>query len=544
MNDAPSLNDPQIDGSPPDPTPFMSFSEKDFYETASWARLAHILTRNGGAYGLYGPRGSGKTWLMRKAIGHEIGKGGMGLWFPCPSEYDTMAFLSSLSDNLASAVEQRFVPDNVWSHAARRSQPVLIFVVLLPLVTAIVTYAIHGLNAKGSVQSTIFSAIPSWLWLVVAIAILLLLVVFVARVAWDSRPEGRLVRVATGLRERIRYTTALTIGTELDLSGGGGVVGAIKRSQQRSLNERPATVASLLFDFRNLAELIVATTSGKLVIGIDELDKVNDPDAVRNLLRDVKGVFEITNAYFLVSVSEEAAAALQLGSLRTGGRNEFNSSFYTVIELPPLSAAETVELLGRRGIEVTPRRAQLLCLLSAGNWRETVRLAEGTPRPPGPADIDRDSWLVMKTLEAESVTLLGELITYYSATGASDELIVNIWNSLPRAKFSSLNEFIELSGSAIRGFWRSGWSSPSAMEDRNRESWQRLLVRLFVAGVAVGPLTGPGSPREYSSQDLADLRDVLIVATHSSAVAYAMLTDRFGLQLDTPDLAPPPVGSR
>jgi len=396
-----------------------------------------------------------------------------------------------------------------------------------------VTYAIHGLNAKGSTPNTIFSAIPSWLWLVVGVAMFLLLVLFTAAIIWDLSRVGRLARVATALRERIRYTTALTLGSELDISGGSGVVGALKRSEQRSLNERPATVASLVFDFRNLAELIVATTRKPLVIGIDELDKINNPDAVRNLLRDVKGVFEITNVYFLVSVSEEAAAALQLGSLQAGGRNEFNSSFYTVIELPPLSAAETTDLLGTRGIKVTPERAQTLCLLGAGNWRETVRLAEGAHLPPRPQGIDAAHWLMMGTLEAESATLLGEIINFYSAKGTANDVIVGVWNALPRAKFLSLNEFVELSGNAIRGFWRPIWSD-AIWEDQIREPWQRLLVRLFVAGSVIASSRSAGGQRAYSPDDMADLRDVLIMATRSSAVAYVMLQDRFGPDLDSP----------
>jgi hypothetical protein len=80
-----SANDSSGDRKAADPTPFMSFSEEAFYPTESWARLAEILTRNGGAYGLHGPRGAGKTWLMRKAITWARSEGGMGLWFPCPS---------------------------------------------------------------------------------------------------------------------------------------------------------------------------------------------------------------------------------------------------------------------------------------------------------------------------------------------------------------------------------------------------------------------------------------------------------------------------
>jgi hypothetical protein len=302
-------------------------------------------------------------------------------------------------------------------------------------------------------------------------------VLFVATLISDISRIGRLARVATALRERIRYTTALTQGRELGISGGNGVTAALKRSEQRSLSERPTTVASLVFDFRNLAEHIVATTRKPLVIGIDELDKISDPDAVRNLLRDVKGVFEITDVFFLVSVSEEATVALQLGSLQAGGRNEFNSSFYTVIELPPLSVEETAGLLESRGIEVAPVRAQLFCLLGEGNWRETVRLAEGAAHLPSrPEDVDPEHWLAMKTLEAEAATLLGEIINHYGAEEAADSVLVGVFDALPSVAFSSPDEFVELSRNAVRRFWRPAWSD-GTWKGQIRESWQRLLVR-------------------------------------------------------------------
>lgn len=518
-------------------TPFRSFAENDFYPTASWARLAEILMRNGGAYGLHGPRGAGKTWIMRKAIAQTNNDGGMGLWFPCPSDYDTMAFLSALSDNLASEVERRFT-ENALRRTAQRLRPALIFAALLPVAIAVLTYVIHELDAKGTPPSTIFSSIPPWLWTVVGVALLLLLVIFVGLLSWDISPVGRLTRTATTLRERIRYTTDLTLARELDISGGGAVTAALKRSEQRSLGERPATIASLVFDFRNLAEHIVATTGKQLVIGIDELDKIKDPDAVRNLLRDVKGVFEITNVFFLVSVSEEAAVALQLGSLQADGRNEFNSSFYTVFDLPPLSVEETAGLLESRKIEVSPVRAQLLCLLGEGNWREAVRLAEVAAHLPArPTHVDPERWLLMKIIEAEAATLLGEIINHYGTKEAADSVLVGVFNALPSAAFSSPDEFVELSRNAVRQFWQPGWSD-GTWKGRVRESWQRLLVRLFVAGSVITPLPATGGRRAYSAEEIMDLRDVLIMGSHSSVVAYVMLKDRFGDHLGGPYTAP------
>jgi hypothetical protein len=102
-------------------------------------------------------------------------------------------------------------------------------------------------------------------------------------------------------------------------------------SRERELVERPATLSTLVNDFRALAEQ-AGEVAGRVVVAIDELDKMADPDRVRDLLRDIKGVFEVPRVHFLVSVSDEAARTLNLSAL--AGRNELNSSFYTVIELP------------------------------------------------------------------------------------------------------------------------------------------------------------------------------------------------------------------
>jgi KAP family P-loop domain len=515
----------------------MPFHETPFYPTPGWVLLARILARNDGVYALCGPRGSGKTWLMRQAIGQATVSGGIGLWFPCSSNCDPMDFLSALCDTLADAVEQHFVPDNFWSRTGRRLQPALILAVVLPVVAAVVISAIHGLNAKSVAQSTLLAVLPWWVWLLVGVALFLLLADFIARTLWESRPAGRLVRVATALRERIRYTADLTHGSEVDVSGGSVIAGALKTSEQRSLSERPATVPALIFEFRRLAALIVATTKRPLVIGIDELDKISDREAVRKLLQDVGGVLEIPNVHFLVAVSEAAAAALQLGSLQVRGRNEFSRSFSAVVPLPPLSAGQAVALLALLGIEATLERAQILCLLSAGNLREMIRLAYGSQLPVGPDGIDRDHWLIMKALEAEATALLGDIINIYSAQDGPGDVIVSVWNKLPYAAFSSVDRFVELSRSAIRDFWPPAWSD-ATWEDQIRESWQRLLVRLFVSGSVIAPSRITGDSRKYSPQDMTGLRDVLIMATQSSAVAKAMLQAGLGPTLDHTYTAP------
>src|SRR3954451_19789119 len=87
---------------------FRSFDAEEFRRTPSWIQLAGILTGNGGGFAIYGPRGSGTSWLMLRAVHGATEEGGIGLWFPCPSNHDASKLLSALSDNLASAVERRF----------------------------------------------------------------------------------------------------------------------------------------------------------------------------------------------------------------------------------------------------------------------------------------------------------------------------------------------------------------------------------------------------------------------------------------------------
>jgi RecA/RadA recombinase len=506
-------------------TPFRSFAEEAFHQTPSWARLDRILRGNGAAIGLYGPRGSGKSWLMLNAVSRAARGKGMGLWFPCPGDYDTAAFLSSLSDNLASAVETRVIRNNFWSVFARRLQFALTLVIALPVIIAVVTYAIHGLNSKLT-SATIFSSLPGWLWLIVGIAIGLLVAVFVGQIIQASTPSGRLAREATALRERIRFTTQLKLATEFGLNGGSRVTGSLKRSQERSLDERPTTIASLVFDFRMLAAMIVKSSGKPLVIGIDELDKIDDLDAVRKLLRDIKGIFEITGVYFLVSVSEEAATKLRLGPLQGSGRNEFNSSFYTVIEVPPLSAAEVADVLRDRGLPVDARRAEMLCLLGAGNWREILRLAESAAGSAG-----TDFELVTGTLRSETAALQREIIRVYGGGGATDRVTVDVWHALPGRDFISPEKFDVLSKTAIHNAWELG-KSDATWQDDLQEPWRRILIRLFVMGRVVSPGHVAGTTGAFSAEAISDLRDVLVMAGQSTAVARLMLRARFSDDLD------------
>jgi hypothetical protein len=454
-----------------DATLFRAYDAGEFLETGSWQRLRTIIaTGNGGVYGLYGPRGSGKSWLMRRAITEATAIGGTGLWFPCPSGYEPAAFLSMLADTLATQVDD--------------------------------------LRAKQSSSRPPWESAPQ------------------RRV--DRRESRHLARQAAQLRERVRFaTTSLKRSSQASVSASYHGTAGITRSRETDLTERQPTLASLVFDFRRFAAS-VATLFKPLIIALDEMDKIDSPDTVRALLRDIKGIFEIPNVYFLVSVSEEAAAALHLGALR--GRDEFNSSFYTVLEMEPLDPGDTARLAGKRGTKLSAEQARVLSLLAAGNWREVVRLAEEWRTTEGTEDV---SALARRSLGTEAAALLREIVRAGGATESVNASVTAVnarlagaWKALPVTAFMSQGPFDELSRYVIRDYWNL--LSSQDWPDAPAEAWRRYLIRLFVVGRALARI---GS---LDDCDIIDLRNVLIQANLSADVARLMLEDRFGQDLDGP----------
>lgn len=393
-----------------DGTLFRSYDPGEFLETPGWRHLRTIIaTGNGGVFGLYGPRGSGKSWLMHRAITEAASAGGTGLWFPCPSAYEPAEFLSMLASTLASQVEDSA------REPARPPAP---------------------------------------------------------RDPATRRPGRRdvrhLTRQAAELRERARFaTTSLKRSSQASLSASHYAAAGISRSREKDLAERDPTVASLVFDFRRFAASAAAVFS-PLVIALDELDKIDSPDTVRALLRDIKGIFEIPHVYFLVSVSDEAAAALRLGALR--GRDEFNSSLYTMLEMEPMTPSDASRLAGKRGAQLADEQAPLLCLLAAGNWREGIRLAEEWRTSDGGADC---SALTRKSLGSEAAALLREIVragataaapkdaegqavsagTAASPDSAVGTVLAAAWKALPPGSFTAEGPFDELSRYVIRDHW-------------------------------------------------------------------------------------------
>lgn len=116
----------------------------------------------------------------------------------------------------------------------------------------------------------------------------------------------------------------------------------------------------------------VPSPSIPVVIGIDEVDKIEDPQTAQGFFNQIKGLFGDANCLFLISISDDAMAAYERRGLPL--RDAFDSSLSTVVALSFLTRQEARKLAGSRLVQVTEPSADLLYVLSGGLPRELVRL--------------------------------------------------------------------------------------------------------------------------------------------------------------------------
>jgi hypothetical protein len=196
---------------------FRAFATEGFQEWRSWRRIQNVLSTNGGSYGLVGPRGAGKTWLMMRAVDEARAGGGIGLWFPSPSEYDPQAFLSSLSDSFAAEVERQFRSGGPLGLLYRALSPWFVIALIGAMFPVGVWFTdlIPGVTIEPGSAVLLITAASIAIASGLAVAGIL---------SWLTRafPRGRLVAEARNLQERIRYTATLTEGSQAGASAGQG----------------------------------------------------------------------------------------------------------------------------------------------------------------------------------------------------------------------------------------------------------------------------------------------------------------------------------
>ena len=160
-----------------------------------------------------------------------------------------------------------------------------------------------------------------------------------------------LARVLSDALDRLDYRQERNVVTKTLLKPGILEV-SDEEAQKRTSIDRSR--ADLVGDFRDFVRAILHTSGyGRIVIAVDELDKLASADDLIAVINDLKDLFHIRGVHFLVSVSNEALDSFAMRGVRS--RDAFDSTFDSIIEIESLTPLESVNVLRSRATGF-PRR--------------------------------------------------------------------------------------------------------------------------------------------------------------------------------------------
>lgn len=125
----------------------------------------------------------------------------------------------------------------------------------------------------------------------------------------------------------------------------------ISLGRKRTLAARDLTLPGLTARYLRFLEKLRVAYNGKVVIAIDELDKIHDPEQVKALLVEIKGALFAEGTYYLISISEDAARSFR--RRLASGRDIFESTFDEVVEVRQMRVDAALSMLQKLEDEST-----------------------------------------------------------------------------------------------------------------------------------------------------------------------------------------------
>lgn len=193
----------------------------------------------------------------------------------------------------------------------------------------------------------------------------------------DSNGRQELLDLREGARrqlDRIRFLQTYTTGWSGKVAAPfGGELGWARGAQRA---EQQLTHPEVVDAFRKFAEwsasvLIKHGSIERLVIAIDELDKIAEEDKAHEFINDVKGIFGVEGCLFLVAVSDDAVSAFERRGIPV--RDAFDSAFSEMVRMDSFTIVESRRWMSRRLLGVPQPFSHLCHCLSGGLPRDLRR---------------------------------------------------------------------------------------------------------------------------------------------------------------------------
>jgi hypothetical protein len=224
-------------------------------------------------------------------------------------------------------------------------------------------------------------------------------------------------RAAMQQLSRTRFLQTHTSGWSgkltLPLRGEAGRTWSTQRAEQQLTHPE---VVKELRSFAGESSRVLRENGliGRMIIAIDELDKIGEPEKAHQFINDVKGVFGVPGCLFFVSVSDDAVLNFEQRGL--GIRDAFDSAFSEMVRLEHFTLDESRQWVASRVAGVTEQFCYLNHCLSGGLPRElrryTVEMLDVAAREHEPSLASVTLTLVRKDLASKIHALVGLLSTF------------------------------------------------------------------------------------------------------------------------------------
>jgi hypothetical protein len=354
-------------------------------------RLQRLIDQlPGGSIGIAGPRGAGKTTLIRAFCrGSRSHRDDISTLQSAPVEYSPRDFVLYLFVSLCYEVlgqtedeqlAEGMYPGEPVGPRFRSARQLLVVGGLLLLIGGALLLWLFAQDIHID---------PRLAW---GLAMLLSggLVLYVARPLLFVRPsfavadeddQRALLRSAALRRlKELRFQQTISSTWTGGAKAPVGLEATVSRGS--TLARVQLSFPELVTKLRRFLELVARNSDGRVIIGIDELDKLPSDELARQFINEIKAIFGVRGCYYLVSISEEAMASFDSRGMPF--RDVFDSSFDDVVHVSYLGLPDVERLLNRR--VVLPKPFTCLCYcLSGGLARDLIRtarnLVEAQPQP-------------------------------------------------------------------------------------------------------------------------------------------------------------------
>jgi hypothetical protein len=400
--------------------------------TARLALRKMLEMMPGGSVGVAGPRGAGKTTLLWDycfgAVEKIQGRPVLGVMTSAPVEYEARDFILYIFLSVCRAALKRCGADPdapPWvseargplalSYWARARLRVLAVALSAPAALLLITgfyalsYALSAEEKAAGARSYIplpvllantlgltAGQLLGWGLFFLAASLSLLFLFSPAKPMqrlgskFDGSSPGLsgqsralYVRKAWEWVKMIKFQQSFTSGWSGALKLPVGLEGNTERAA--SLAENQKSLPEIVGGLREFLEELSADF--QIVIGIDELDKIESDEAAQRFVNEIKSVFGLRRCFYLVSVSESAMSNFERRGVPF--RDAFDSSFDNIIRVDYLTLEAAKGLIARRIVGMSvPFRCLCYCV-SGGLARDLIRacrslisLAEGKPDTP------------------------------------------------------------------------------------------------------------------------------------------------------------------